>query len=80
RSITLELTAKARDWLAEAGYDPAYGARPLKRVIQRNLQDMLAEKILAGTIQDGQTVRVTATRDGLLLDDGSVSNEADVAA
>ena len=46
-------TKQAREWLADKGYDPAYGARPLKRVIQRHLQDPLAEKILAGEIADG---------------------------
>jgi ATP-dependent Clp protease ATP-binding subunit ClpB len=65
RQITLELDDAAREWLAEAGYDPAYGARPLKRVIQRNLQDQLANLLLEGTIHDGETVRVTAGADGL---------------
>ncbi|MEO1794983.1 MAG: AAA family ATPase, partial [Pseudomonadota bacterium] len=60
RKITLALTDAARDWLAEHGYDPAYGARPLKRVIQREIQDGLAEEILAGNISDGDTVRVDA--------------------
>ncbi|MDB5369230.1 MAG: ATP-dependent chaperone ClpB [Roseomonas sp.] len=65
RKITLELDASARDWLAEAGYDPVYGARPLKRVIQRNLQDRLAGMLLEGSIQDGSALRVTAGPDGL---------------
>jgi ATP-dependent Clp protease ATP-binding subunit ClpB len=65
RKITLEVDPKARDWLAERGYDPAYGARPLKRVIQKSLQDPLAELILAGKVKDGETVRVTATKKGL---------------
>src|SRR6202163_1488808 len=67
RKITLTLDAKARDWLADKGYDPVYGARPLKRVIQRELQNPLAEKILVGEIRDGDTVRVTASPLGLLL-------------
>jgi ATP-dependent Clp protease ATP-binding subunit ClpB len=67
RKITLEIDAEAKKWLAEAGYDPVYGARPLKRVIQRELQNPLAEKILAGEIRDGDTVRVTASPLGLLL-------------
>jgi ATP-dependent Clp protease ATP-binding subunit ClpB len=67
RKITLELTQPALEWLAEAGYDPVYGARPLKRVIQRTLQNPLAQEILAGTIHDGQTVIVTAGHDGLEL-------------
>jgi ATP-dependent Clp protease ATP-binding subunit ClpB len=67
RDITLVLTPKAREWLAAEGYDPAYGARPLKRVIQREVQDKLAEKLLEGSIADGQTVRVDAGDGGLLL-------------
>jgi ATP-dependent Clp protease ATP-binding subunit ClpB len=67
RDITLVLTPKAREWLAAEGYDPAYGARPLKRVIQRELQDKLAEKLLEGSIVDGQTVQVDAGDAGLLL-------------
>ncbi|NMJ44219.1 ATP-dependent chaperone ClpB [Roseomonas sp. JC162] len=65
RKVTLELDEKAREWLAEAGYDPIYGARPLKRVIQRNLQDRLAGLLLEGSIKDGDTVGVTASQDGL---------------
>ena len=65
RKVTLELDDKAREWLAEAGYDPVYGARPLKRVIQRNLQDRLAGLLLEGSIKDGETVHVTASPDGL---------------
>jgi ATP-dependent Clp protease ATP-binding subunit ClpB len=59
RKIEIELSAEARNWLAERGYDPAYGARPLKRVIQKSVQDPLAEAILAGRINDGDTVRIT---------------------
>ncbi|MEO3474075.1 ATP-dependent chaperone ClpB [Roseomonas sp. CAU 1739] len=65
RKVRLELDDKAREWLAEAGYDPVYGARPLKRVIQRNLQDRLAGLLLEGSIKDGDVVRVTASPDGL---------------
>jgi ATP-dependent Clp protease ATP-binding subunit ClpB len=65
RKITIALDAKARDWLANKGYDPAYGARPLKRVIQKSVQDPLAELILSGRIKDGETVKVSATREGL---------------
>ncbi|PHK93096.1 ATP-dependent chaperone ClpB [Pseudoroseomonas rhizosphaerae] len=67
RKITLELDASAADWLAEAGYDPVYGARPLKRVIQRNLQDQLAGLLLEGRVADGSVVRVTAGVEGLEL-------------
>ncbi len=58
RKITLSLDDAARTWLANSGYDPAYGARPLKRVIQKNVQDRLAELILAGDIRDGDSVRL----------------------
>ncbi len=69
RKITLDLDADARKWLADEGYDPVFGARPLKRVIQRALQDPLAEMILAGDIFDGATVHVSAGSDGLLVGD-----------
>jgi ATP-dependent Clp protease ATP-binding subunit ClpB len=65
RKITVTLDAAARDWLAERGYDPTYGARPLKRVIQKNLQDPLAELILSGRVKDGDEVAVSATKFGL---------------
>ena len=58
RKITLELTEAARRWLGRVGYDPVYGARPLKRAVQRYLQDPLAEKLLGGEIPDGATVRI----------------------
>ena len=62
RKITLDLDDAARNWLADKGYDPAYGARPLKRVIQKNVQDPLAEEILAGRIKDGETVEIGCHR------------------
>jgi ATP-dependent Clp protease ATP-binding subunit ClpB len=65
RKITITLDAKAREWLAEKGYDPAYGARPLKRVIQKHVQDPLAELILAGKIKDGEKVAISANRQGI---------------
>ncbi|RWR06671.1 ATP-dependent chaperone ClpB [Paenirhodobacter populi] len=68
RKITLDLSSEALKWLADEGYDPVYGARPLKRVIQRSLQDPLAELILSGEVLDGSTVRVTASADGLVVD------------
>ncbi|MCP8897297.1 ATP-dependent chaperone ClpB [Shinella daejeonensis] len=67
RKITLELDEEAVHWLAEKGYDPVYGARPLKRAIQKHLQDPLAERILAGDIVDDSTVKVTAGSDRLLF-------------
>ncbi len=65
RKITVDLTPEARIWLANRGYDPAYGARPLKRVIQKSVQDPLAEAILGGSIKDGETVRI-GVKDGEL--------------
>ncbi len=67
RHITLELASEAVDWLANEGYDPVYGARPLKRVIQRSLQNALAGRLLEGSIHDGDTVRVSVGDDGLEL-------------
>jgi len=65
RKIDLSLDSKARDWLANKGWDSAYGARPLKRVIQRNVQDPLAEMILAGEVRDGSQVKISAGKGGL---------------
>ncbi len=67
RNIALALDDDARQWLADEGYDPVFGARPLKRVIQRALQDRLAEMILAGDIADGATVPVSVGPDGLIV-------------
>ncbi len=67
RKITLDLDESARSWLAEMGYDPVYGARPLKRVIQREVQDPLADKLLAGEVPDGARVRITGGTDKLLF-------------
>ncbi len=75
RKITLDLSEDARDWLAEKGYDPAYGARPLKRVIQKSLQDPLAELLLAGAIRDGETVPVTVGPAGLMLGEFTAATE-----
>jgi len=69
RKIAMELDDGARKWLADEGYDPVFGARPLKRVIQRALQDQLAEMLLAGDIKDGDTVHVSAGSDGLIVGD-----------
>jgi ATP-dependent Clp protease ATP-binding subunit ClpB len=65
RKITIVLEPSARDWLAENGWDPAYGARPLKRVIQKSVQDPLAEMILSGRVKDGEKVVVSAGKQGL---------------
>jgi len=67
RKITLEIDGAAAAWLANAGYDPVYGARPLKRVIQRELQNPLAQQILEGRIPDGASVHVTASPLGLVI-------------
>jgi ATP-dependent Clp protease ATP-binding subunit ClpB len=75
RKITLAIDAKAREWLADKGYDPAYGARPLKRVIQKAVQDPLAELILSGKIKDGETVTVSAGKQGLTFN-GQVAEAA----
>jgi ATP-dependent Clp protease ATP-binding subunit ClpB len=77
RKIALDLDAKATAWLADAGYDPVYGARPLKRVIQRELQNPLAQRILEGRIADGATVKITASPLGLVIGD---SEQAQAAA
>jgi ATP-dependent Clp protease ATP-binding subunit ClpB len=75
RKITIQLDPKAREWLADKGYDPAYGARPLKRVIQKSLQDPLAELILAGKIKDGDAVKVAVGKSGLTFN-GEAFKEA----
>ena len=76
RKIAIALDAKAREWLAEKGYDPAYGARPLKRVIQKYVQDPLAELILSGQIKDGEKVKISAGRDGLVFNGAAVAAAA----
>jgi ATP-dependent Clp protease ATP-binding subunit ClpB len=78
RKVRLDLDAKARAWLADKGYDPAYGARPLKRVIQKEVQDPLAEMILAGEIADGQTVAISADRGGITIDGRAVGKRRQV--
>jgi ATP-dependent Clp protease ATP-binding subunit ClpB len=69
RKIMLELDPQAKQWLADEGYDPVFGARPLKRVMQRHLQDPLAEMILSGDLLDGSTVTISAGADGLIIGD-----------
>jgi ATP-dependent Clp protease ATP-binding subunit ClpB len=75
RKIIVALDPTGRGWLAEKGYDPAYGARPLKRVIQKNVQDPLAELILAGEIGEGETVPVRLGAGGLMIGDVTVTKE-----
>jgi ATP-dependent Clp protease ATP-binding subunit ClpB len=77
RKIALDIDQSAKVWLAETGYDPVYGARPLKRVIQRELQNPLAEQILQGRITDGQTVRISAGEGGLVIGAEPVASAAE---
>jgi ATP-dependent Clp protease ATP-binding subunit ClpB len=77
RKITLDIDEAAKRWLADAGYDPVYGARPLKRVIQRALQNPLAEQILEGSITDGETVKVGVGEGGLVIGAGPVAKAAE---
>jgi len=67
KKITLDLNDKALEWLADAGFDPLYGARPLKRVIQRTLQDPLALKLLEGNIGEGTNIKVSCDEGGLVI-------------
>ncbi|MSP87840.1 MAG: ATP-dependent chaperone ClpB [Alphaproteobacteria bacterium] len=67
RKMVLELDKKALAWLAESGYDPVYGARPLKRVIQRALQNPLAVMVLEGNVREGETVHISADKTGLVI-------------
>jgi ATP-dependent Clp protease ATP-binding subunit ClpB len=76
RKIVLKLDAKAREWLADKGYDPAYGARPLKRVIQKSVQDPLSELILSGRVKDGETVSISAGKNGLTFNGAAVAQAA----
>ncbi|MES2551839.1 MAG: ATP-dependent chaperone ClpB, partial [Pseudomonadota bacterium] len=65
RRLTLSIDDGALAWLADKGYDPVYGARPLKRVIQKDLVDPMAKKLLAGELEDGSVIAVSAGADGL---------------
>ena len=76
RKITIVLEPKGREWLADKGYDPAYGARPLKRVIQKSVQDPLAELILSGRIKDGEKVVISAGKQGLVFNGAAVAEAA----
>jgi ATP-dependent Clp protease ATP-binding subunit ClpB len=80
RKVTLSLDSKGRQWLADKGYDPAYGARPLKRVIQKWVQDPLAQALLAGEIRDGSTVKISGSQGKLTINGKAVGGEdADAA-
>jgi len=80
RKIVITLDDKARAWLADKGYDPAYGARPLKRTIQKNVQDPLAELILSGAVGDGEAVKIGAGPQGLVIGGKLVASDNGVAA
>jgi len=75
RKITIALDSESREWLANAGYDPVYGARPLKRVIQKRLQDPLAQLLLEGKVGDGSTVAISTGRSGLSLNGEEFASE-----
>ena len=77
RKIDIALDAKAREWLAQAGYDPVYGARPLKRVIQRRLQDPLAQLLLEGKITDGANMKVSTGKNGLTINGQEFASSSD---
>ena len=68
-NFRIDLEAGARDWIADKGYDPVYGARPLKRVIQTNIQNPIAELILAGKLSEGEIIKITDGPEGLLVGD-----------
>jgi ATP-dependent Clp protease ATP-binding subunit ClpB len=76
RKITLDIDEEAKAWLAAAGYDPVYGARPLKRVIQRELQNPLAMMLVSGTIKDGDAVRVSVVNARLAINGQRLSEAA----
>jgi ATP-dependent Clp protease ATP-binding subunit ClpB len=76
RKIVLDLDDAARQWLADEGYDPVFGARPLKRVIQRALQNPLAEMLLAGDVSDGDRIEIDAGTEGLVIGDRVASTNA----
>lgn len=76
RKIEITLDDAARKWLADEGYDPVFGARPLKRVIQRALQNPLAEMLLAGDVKDGETIPISANESGLMIGDRLGSSNA----
>jgi ATP-dependent Clp protease ATP-binding subunit ClpB len=80
KGYRLEVSEAAREYLAEAGYDPDFGARPLKRTIQRELQDPLALKILSGEFMEGETIRVDRGKDGLSFEAGTAVVEGEVVA
>jgi ATP-dependent Clp protease ATP-binding subunit ClpB len=75
RQLTLHVTEEAKRWLAETGYDPVYGARPLKRVVQREIESVLARKLLAGEIKDGSAIQIDVQDGELVIGAGVGSRE-----
>jgi ATP-dependent Clp protease ATP-binding subunit ClpB len=73
RRMSLALDGAAQQWIADKGYDPVYGARPLKRVIQKDLVDIIAKKLLAGEFADGSVIQVTAGGEGLEIGKATVN-------
>jgi len=81
RGLTLELTPAAQAWIAHAGYDPDFGARPLKRVLQREVADPIALEVLKGTYQSGDIIRVDAQPDvGLVFEGVATATPVDYSA
>jgi ATP-dependent Clp protease ATP-binding subunit ClpB len=76
RKITIKLDDQAKEWLGKKGYDPAYGARPLKRAIQKYVQDPLAEMLLEGKVHDGDKVEISASKDGLMFNGAAAKKAA----
>jgi ATP-dependent Clp protease ATP-binding subunit ClpB len=76
RKITIKLDHQAKEWLGKKGYDPAYGARPLKRAIQKYVQDPLAEMLLEGKVHDGDKVEISASKDGLMFNGAAAKKAA----
>jgi ATP-dependent Clp protease ATP-binding subunit ClpB len=76
RKITIKLDDQAKEWLGKKGYDPAYGARPLKRAIQKYVQDQLAEMLLEGKVHDGDKVEISAAKDGLMFNGAAAKKAA----
>ena len=80
RKIGLEPRRQGAAWLADKGYDPTYGARPLKRVIQKWVQDPLAQMLLAGELPDGSTIKLSAAQGRLTINGKEVGSEADASS
>jgi ATP-dependent Clp protease ATP-binding subunit ClpC len=80
KNLKLELDEKAKDFLVEKGYDPQYGARPMRRAVERFFEDPLAEEILKGSIHEGEMIHVTADKDKLVFNQTAAAEGADAVA